>query len=69
MGWIIAMEADGLGPGDLSPLVSVCLAWIVSEELSFASPTPTTNVLPGLAWRDSAIFVVLVDSLHSTQTF
>ena len=34
-----------------------------------SGPLPDGNHLLGLAWRDSAIFVVLVDSPHFTRTF
>ena len=73
---MIAMEADGLIPAisrrsfrlaRLGPCPKSCpLHHIISHPNP--QPLSTTIVLAGLAWRDS-IFVVLVYSLHLTQTF
>lgn len=52
----------GLDPGDSRRSFRLARLGLFLKSCPLHQITPTTSVLPGIAWRDSAIFVVLVDS-------
>lgn len=65
MGWMTAMGADGLILEICRRSFRLARLGLCLKSCPLHQITPTTSVLPGLAWRDSAIFVVLVDSPYS----
>lgn len=76
MGRRIATEADGLilaisRRSFRLARLGLCLERSPLHHINptRSHPLPDGNRLLGLAWRDSAIFVVLVDSSHFTRTF